>query len=153
MIGNIQQSASPNFRNSDELNAVVDINFSNDPIVPSFRTQVFGDKISDISSRYIYMRCRLNLVAESVNPVAPQFMNNRLSVVISLNKSTGVWRPATRIRRSPDVTHCSAVDHVLGKGSAFGDDVVKNYYIVKKTIKLILKFGWKFQTSIRARKY
>ena len=55
--------------------------------------------------------------------MAAQFVNNGLSAVDALNKSYGIWIPATRIRRSPDVTHWSVADHAIGKGSAVGEYV------------------------------
>ena len=115
-IGNIQQSTSPNFINSDELNATVYRKFSNDPIVPPVSTQVFGDKLSNSPIRDIYTRCRLNLATESVNPVAPQLMNHGLSAVDELNKISGIWIPDTRIIRSRDITHWSGTDHAVGQG-------------------------------------
>ena len=127
------------------MNAAVDRNFSNDPIALPISTQVFGDKISNISRRDFYTRCRVNLSTYYVNPVATQFVNHGLSAINTLNKSSGIWIPATRIIRSPDATHWSAADHAVGQGASDGDAMGKNQTIVKKTIKLILKFEWKIQ--------
>ena len=80
-IGNIRQSTSQNFRESDELNADVDRKFSNYPIAPPVSTQVFGDKLSYSYIMYLYMHCRVNLATESVNPMAPQFVHHGLSTV------------------------------------------------------------------------
>ena len=122
-IDNIQQSHSPNFMTSDELNASFDKEFSNDPIALSISTQVFSDKLSDSSSRYIYTRCRVNLATESVNPLALQFSNHWISVIGALNKSSRIRSPSTRIRRSPDVYHWSTPYHNVGKGAAGVDAV------------------------------
>ena len=80
-LGNIRKFTSPNFRKSDELNADFDRKFSNDPIVPPLSTQVFGEKLPNFPNRDIYTRCRLNLATESVNLVAPQFVNHGLYAV------------------------------------------------------------------------
>ena len=61
IIGNIRQSTSPNVRNTNELNAEADRKLSNNPIVLSVSTRVFGEKLSDISIRDLYTRCRMNL--------------------------------------------------------------------------------------------
>ena len=53
-IDNIRKSTSPNSSKSNELNAILDRNFSNYLIAPPVSTQVFGDKLSDSSSRDIY---------------------------------------------------------------------------------------------------
>ena len=84
-IGNIQQYTSPNFRNPNEFNAAIDINFSNDQIEPPFITQIFSEELSNRSSRDIYTRCWGNLVTEYINPVDPQFVNHGLSDVNGLN--------------------------------------------------------------------
>ena len=123
-IGNKRQFTSPNFRNSNELNADADRNFANDTIAPIVSTQLFCEKFSDSLRKDIYTRCRLNIATESANTMAPQFINRGLSVADALNKSARIWIPATRIIRSPDFTHWSMVDHTVGQVSAVGDAVV-----------------------------
>ena len=118
IIGNIRQSTSPNFRNSYELNAAVDRKFSNYPIVLAVSTQVFGGELSDSSSRDINTQFMVNLATESVNSVAPQFVNCGLSDIDALNKVAGVWIPSTRIRRYTDVTPWIAADNTVGKVEA-----------------------------------
>ena len=120
-IGNIRQSDSPNFRKSDELNADINRDFSNDPIATPIITQVLCDELSNRSIRDINSLCRTNLVTESVNPVAPQFLNHGLSTVDTLDKITTFWIPNTRIRSLPNITHWSAVDHTVGQGATVGE--------------------------------
>ena len=79
IFGNIWQSTSPNFSKSNEFNASVNRNFSNDPIAPLVITHVFGDKLSYSYSSFLYKRCKVNLVEESVNPVAPKLVNHWIS--------------------------------------------------------------------------
>ena len=118
IIGNIRKSNSPNFIDSDELNAAVDRKFPNHQISPPVRTQLFGDELCDSYIRDINTRCKVNLTAESVNPMAPQFVNHDLSAVDALDESAGNWILATIIIRSPDITHWSAADKNLGQGVA-----------------------------------
>ena len=122
-IGIIRQSTTPIFRKSDELNAAIDRNFSNDTIAPTSISQVFCDKIYDSSSRYPYTRCIVDLTTESVNPMAPQFVNNGISNFDTLDKSVEIWSPATRIRRFPDVTHRRVLYHAVEQGAEVVDAV------------------------------
>ena len=84
-----------------------------------------------------------NIAIEFVNTMAPQFLNHGLSAVDVLNKSVGIWSPATRIRRSPYVTHWSTADNTVLQVSDVGDAMGNKSDYSKKTIKIILKFGWK----------
>ena len=86
-------------------------------------TKVFGDELYNSSSKDLYMSCRANLMTESINIMAPLFVNHGLSSVEALNKSARIWIPATKTRRMTDVTHWSAADHILGQGSAVWDAV------------------------------
>ena len=83
----------------------------------------------------------MNLAKESVNHMAPQFMNHGISSINAFNKIARMWIPATRIIRLVDFTNWSMAYHTIGKESAVGDAVGKNQTILKKTIKLILNFG------------
>ena len=151
-IGNIWQSTSPNLRKYDELNAAIDGKFSNNPIAPTILTQVLSDKLSDSSSRDIYARYGVHLATDPVNTVAPQSVYHGLSDVYALNKGSVILISATIIIRSPDVTYWRAVDHDERQSEVFGDAVENNQTIVNKTIKLILKFGWKvlnFNLSVK----
>ena len=85
----------------------------------------------------------MHLTTDPRNPMAPQFVDHGLSTVNALNKGARIWIPATRIIRLLDVTHWRAVYHYVGGIKAIGDAVEENHTIVNKTIKPILKFGWK----------
>ena len=65
----------------------------------------------------------MNLVTDPVNLVKPQFMDLGISTINTLNKDAGLWRPATRVRRSTGVSHWRAPDHVVGESTAVGDAV------------------------------
>ena len=70
------------------------------------------------------MRCRVNLATEFVNPVVPQFVNNGISDINTLNENAGIWNHNTLIRRLPDVTHRSMAYHTVGQVPAVEDTVV-----------------------------
>ena len=122
-IDNIRQSPPPNFRKSDELNSAVGRSFSNDLIALPIRTQVSVGELSDCYIRDLYTHCRVNLTTEFINLLEPQLVNHELSDVDTLNKSAGIWSPATIIRRLPDVTHSGTADHDIVQVAAVGDSV------------------------------
>ena len=80
-IINKRQSTSPNFWESNELDASIDGNFSDDTIAPPVLTQLFSDKISNSSIKDLYAICRMHLVTYPVNYVAPQFVTKGFSTV------------------------------------------------------------------------
>ena len=72
------------------------------------------------------MRCGVNIATKTINPVASQFVNHGLYDLNALNKSTGIWIPATRTRRTPNISHVNASDHALGQATSVRD-VVGDY--------------------------
>ena len=61
--------------------------------------------------------------------MAPQFMNHGISDVNALNKSSGIWIPATRNISFIDANYWSVVGHFVGQGAAIRDAVInKSYY-------------------------
>ena len=111
------------------MNAVVDANFSDNPIATPVLTQVFRDKISDSSIRDIYACCGMHPTTDPVNPVAQKFVTHGFYTVDALNKGTGIWSHATRVRITSDASHLSAADHSVGKNTTVGNSVgAKSYY-------------------------
>ena len=53
-IGNIRKTTTPNLRETTKLNAPIDRSLTSDPIALSVRSQIFGDELSNISSRGLY---------------------------------------------------------------------------------------------------
>ena len=93
--------------------------------MPPVLTQLFSDKLSNSSTRDLYACCGVNFATDTVNSMAPQFLNHWLFAVDALNKGAGVWIPATRIIGSPDINHWITADHAVGQISAVGDAVGK----------------------------
>ena len=71
IISSIRKSAYPNHSDSNGLNADIDGKFSSNPIAPPILTQVFIDKLSDIYSKNLYVRCRLHLMIDKANTMEP----------------------------------------------------------------------------------
>ena len=65
----------------------------------------------------------MHLVADPANNVTPQFVDLWFSTVDELDKGAGIWTPASRARRSMDVAHWRAPDHIYGENTAVGDAV------------------------------
>ena len=122
-IVNKRQSTFPNFWKSNELDAAVDGNFTNNSIAPPLLDQVFSYKLSNSYSRDLYARYGVHIAIDHVNPVEPQLLTHGSSTANVLNKDAGIWIPATIIRMSPDVTHWSAADCSVVQSSEFGDSV------------------------------
>ena len=55
--------------------------------------------------------------------MGPQFVIHGLPTIEKLDENTGICGPATRIRRSPNITHESTYVNAVGKGKAVGDKV------------------------------
>ena len=105
------------------MDAVIDGHFSDNLIVPPVITQVLSDKLSESSVRDLYERCGVHLTTDTVNPLSPQFMTHGFSNINALNKGARIWIPDTRVRMTPDVTHCIMADHDLGQITAVEDSV------------------------------
>ena len=102
------------------MNSPIERILTNDPIAPFIIIHILGDEISDISNRDIYLRCQMGAAEETTHPVAPIFLIHGIPTIDTLDKNCGIWIPATRIRRTPNITHRSAYNHALGKETAVG---------------------------------
>ena len=105
------------------MSTAVHGNFSNNTIDTPNITEILIDKLSDSFSMDLYARCRVQLETDRIIHVAPQFFTHEISAVDALNKGASIWNPATRVRRSPDVTHWSMVNHAVLQSAAVGDAV------------------------------
>ena len=71
-VGNKQKSTSSGLvRQSQKLDAVIDGNFSENQDSTSIFSKVNRDKLSNGSSEYLYMHCRMNFSADPVQTQTP----------------------------------------------------------------------------------
>ena len=96
-IDNIRKSATPDLRNYNNLDTSIDGKFTDNLVAPTIITELLCDKLSNSSSRDIYMRCSMNLTADTVNIPAPPNENLVFSAINSLYKSSSIWPPPTRV--------------------------------------------------------
>ena len=114
-----RQSASPGLgRNTQELDAVVDVKLPNDLDSVSIFSKMICHKLSDGSSGELYLGCRMNFVNDPVQTQDPHFMDMGLYAINTLNESCFLGSPTTRIRRPTGGYHWSAPDHVFGEATA-----------------------------------
>ena len=75
-VGNIQQYTSPGLvRQSQKLYAAIDGNLSNNRNSTSIFSKAIGEKISNGSSRDLYMRYSMKLTSDLVKNQTPQFFD------------------------------------------------------------------------------
>ena len=117
-IWNIWKSIFLDLRHSNKLDTSINQKFTNNMVAPPVFDEVLGDKLSNSSVRDLYMRCIINLVADSVNLPAPQFVDLGLSTINVLNKGDSLCTPATRVGGPVYVAHGSAPDHNFEKVTA-----------------------------------
>ena len=104
-IGNIHQNTTPNLSDTKELKSPIGRNFTNDPIASSVSGQILGDELYDSSSCDIYSHFHMNFVADTRQPVAPQFVSQGIPTIDTLDKKYSIWIPANRIIKTTDITH------------------------------------------------
>ena len=113
------------------MDAAVDGKFTNIPFALPIFTEVFSDKIYDNSIREIYARAGMYLATD------PQFGDHGFSTVYAPNKGAGIWIPATRVKRSTNISHWSALDHAVVKITEVRDAVsAKSDYNYKTNFEI-----------------
>ena len=83
--------------NTQKLDAVVDGKLPNDLDSASIFSKVIGHKLSKGSSGDLYLRCRTNFANDPVQIQAPHFIGMGLPAIKTLNESSLLSTPATRI--------------------------------------------------------
>ena len=122
-----QHSTSPGLcRNTQKLDAVVDINFPNNLNYVSIFNKLIGYKLSDGSSGDLYSFCRINFANDPVQNQAPHFKDMVLPAINIVNESGFLGTPDTSIRRPTDGSNWSVVDHVVGEATAVGMGAAKS---------------------------
>ena len=93
-------------------------NYSNAPSVVS---QILRDELSFSFGRNLYLRCRMDVATDTVQPMGPQLVIHELLTIDTLNEKIGIWIPVTSaIRRTLNTTHGSVYGDVVGQGTEVG---------------------------------
>ena len=143
-VGYLRQSNSPGLvRKSQKLDAAVDINFPDNCYLKSIFSKLISDKLSNGSSWDLYMRCRMNRTADTIQTHTPHFVDLGLSTSNALNEGSGPSTPATRIWRPTDGAHWSATNHILVKLQRL--DWARQSLATDITIKLSFKLKMKIR--------
>ena len=140
-IVNIWKTTTPSFRETSELHNSIERRLSNDSNDTSVSSKIFRDKLSVTSGRNIKLCCKMDVAAETVQPIQPQIVSHGLPTIDASNENSRIWSPTTsEIRGTPNNTHESASGNVL-----FQERVVVESMgnIERKTTKLILKLRTK----------
>ena len=87
-IDNIWQSATPDLKTSNKLDASNYGKFPDNMVAPPIFTDVISDKLSNSSIRDLYTRCRMNLAAHPFNIPAPKFVDLGISAIYALDKGS-----------------------------------------------------------------
>ena len=82
----IQQSATPNIRDSDKLDTSIDRNFTNNLVAPTIFTVVISNRLPSSSSWDLYARVGMQPVEDLVNYITLQFVDFGFSTVGALDK-------------------------------------------------------------------
>ena len=86
----------------------------------------------------------MNLVADTVNSMTPQFVDLGFSTIDTLDKGAGHWNPAVRSGKATNVAHWSAMDRIFGESTVVGDAMsAKSDYNYKTDFKI-----WKGKPGI-----
>ena len=93
-IANRRQSASPSlFGQTQNWRLSLTKNLTNDINSESIFRKVVGHKLFDSSSGDLYMRCRMNFMANPVQIQTPQFTDLGFSTTNTLDESSGLSTP------------------------------------------------------------
>ena len=104
--------------------AVVDGKLTNDLDSAYIFRKLISNKLSGGSSGYLYMRYRMNFVADPVQNQTPQFMDMGFSNINALYDRSGLSTPSTRIRRPAYGAHWIMPNNVFGEATALGTSEV-----------------------------
>ena len=104
--------------NSNKLDTSIHQQFTNNMVAPPIFTKILGDTLSDISLWDIYTRFRMNLVSDTGNIPAPQFIDLGISTIDSLDKSASLCNPAIIVGSPTNSAHRSAKYYIFGINTA-----------------------------------
>ena len=98
IIGNIRKTVTgttPYFRDIIGLHTYIELIFPNDSNLPSVGSQIVRDKFSISSGRNFNSRSRMDVAAETFQPMEPQLISHGLPIIDKFNENYGIWIPAT----------------------------------------------------------
>ena len=118
-VVNKRKSTSPALvRHIPKLDAVIDGKLPSDlDSAPIFSKEI-GQKLSNGFMGDLYLCCRMNFVANTVQTQTPQVMDLGLLKANKLDERSGLSTSDTRIRRPTDVSHWIVLDHGFGEATA-----------------------------------
>ena len=127
-IDDVSQSATPDFRKSNKLDAANNGKFPNNLVESPVFTDILSEKLSDSSRWDIYTCYWMNLAEDPVNIPAPQFVYLGLSTINALDKGSSLCTPSTIVGKPTDGAHWRAPNHIFGETTAVGNDVIAEKY-------------------------
>ena len=65
----------------------------------------------------------MNITTDSVQHMGPQLVIHGLPTIDTLDENAGIWIPATRIIRTPNITHERASEYDVGQVTSVVDSV------------------------------
>ena len=104
----------------------VDIKLPDDWDSESIFRKVIVSELFHGSNSDIYLHFRIDYVSIVVQTEAPQFVDLGLLDVNTLDEFSILCNPTTRIIRSMDVFHMSALNHVFGEATMVGINVARS---------------------------
>ena len=63
----------------------------------------------------------MNFAEETGHPVVKQLVSHGIPTIDTLDENYGIWIPTNRIKKILNITHRSASEDVVGKGTTLGD--------------------------------
>ena len=123
-IGNIGQTVTgttPSFRYTSELYTYIDGILPNDSNVPSVVSQILCDELSVSSGRNIYLRCSVDVAAETIQPMGTELFSHGIPTIDTFNEKYRICvLDKFYIRSTPNTTNGSACGHIVGQGTVVG---------------------------------
>ena len=128
-IGNKWKSTFPDLvRQSKKLDPGIDGKLPDDINSMPIFSKIIGHKLSDGSTKGLYIRCRMNFDYDPVKTQNPQFMDLGFLNITQLDEISGLITPATRVLRPKNGSHWSTPNQLFCETSAVGMSEAKSDY-------------------------
>ena len=92
-IGNKGQTitdTTPSFRDTSKFHTSIDGILYNDSNVPSIVSKIIHDKFSVSSRRNLNLRSRMDVAAETIQPMGPQLILHGIPTIDKFNEKDGI---------------------------------------------------------------